>query len=148
MFHLNSNETKQFIEIFKCIDENSDGVLSKEEIRKGVELCKLGDKITKENIDSIFDSMDVDKNGLINYTEFISALIDYEKLVRKEQLLECFKSYDADSSGKINFNEFCDMIKPQSENERKELKELYNQFDKDGDGEIDLKEFVKGFNEK
>ena len=147
-FHLTSNETKQFVETFKSLDENSDGVLSKEEIQKGVDACKLGDKITKENIDVIFNSMDVDKNGLVNYTEFISALIDYEKYVQKEQLLECFKSYDADASGKINFKEFCEMIKPQSDKEKKDLEDLYKQFDVDGDGEIDLKEFMRGFKEK
>ena len=146
-FHLTANEAKQFVEVFKSLDSNSDGVLSKEEIENGVDSCKLGDKITKDNINAIFDSMDVDKNGLINYTEFISALIDYEKYVKKEQLLECFKSYDADASGKINFHEFCDMIKPESEQERKELEDLYKKFDKDGDGEIDLGEFMKGFKE-
>ena len=147
-FHLTANETKQFVEMFKSLDENSDGVLTKEEIQKGVDACKLGNKITKENIDNIFDSMDVDKNGLINYTEFISALIDYEKYVQKEQLMECFKGYDADASGKISFKEFCEMIKPQSEEERKELEDLYKQFDADGDGEIDLSEFMRGFQAK
>ena len=147
-FHLTAAETKQFVETFKSLDENSDGVLSKEEIQKGLDACKLGDIITKDNIDVIFNSMDVDKNGLVNYTEFISALIDYEKFVQKEQLLECFKSYDADSSGKINFKEFCEMIKPQSDKEKKDLEDLYKQFDADGDGEIDLKEFMKGFKEK
>ena len=147
-FHLTAAETKQFVETFKSLDENSDGVLSKEEIQKGLDACKLGDIITKDNIDVIFNSMDVDKNGLVNYTEFISALIDYEKFVQKEQLLECFKSYDADSSGKINFKEFCEMIKPQTDKEKKDLEELYKQFDVDGDGEIDLKEFMKGFKDK
>ena len=37
------------------------------------------------------------------------------------------------------------MIKPQSEEEKKELKELYDKFDTDGDGEISLKEFKEGF---
>ena len=94
----------------------------------------------------MFNEMDVDKNGLVNYTEFVSALMDYEKSIKKEQLLECFKSYDTDGSGKISFDEFCDMIKPQNEEEKKELYELYKKFDNIGDGEIDFDEFVNGFN--
>ena len=144
-FHLTSKETKQFVEMFKSLDQNSDGVLSIEEIKKGVEEYKFGDK--GENITKLFEKMDVDKNGLINYTEFISALMDYEK-IKENQLLECFNSYDADDSGKISFKEFCDMIKPQSEEEKKELKELYSKFDTDGDGEISLKEFKEGFKKK
>ena len=95
---------------------------------------------------NMFNEMDVDKNGLVNYTEFVSALMDYRKMIKKEQLLECFKSYDTDGSGKISFDEFCDMIKPQNEKEKKELQELYNKFDDNGDGEIDFDEFVNGFN--
>ena len=141
-FHLTSRETKQFVEMFKSLDENSDGVLSIDEIKKGVEQSKFGTK--GDNIVKIFEEMDIDKNGLINYTEFISALMDYEK-IKENQLLECFNSYDSDDSGKISFKEFCDMIKPQSEEEKRELKELYDRFDTDGDGEISLKEFKEGF---
>ena len=32
--------------------------------------------------------MDVDKNGLVNYTELISDLIDYKKYIKKENLIE------------------------------------------------------------
>jgi len=144
-FHLTSKETKEFVEMFKSLDENSDGVLSIEEIKKGVEQSKFGAK--GDNIVKIFEEMDIDKNGLINYTEFISALMDYDK-IKENQILECFNSYDADESGKISFKEFCDMIKPQSEEEKNELKDLYDKFDTDGDGEISLQEFKEGFKKR
>ena len=144
-FHLTSRETKAFVELFKSLDENSDGVLSIDEIKKGVEQSKFGAK--GDNIVKMFEEMDIDKNGLINYTEFISALMDYEK-IKENQLLECFNSYDTDDSGKISFKEFCDMIKPETEEEKQDLKDLYDQFDTDGDGEISLKEFKEGFKKR
>ena len=146
-FHLNDEETKKFVEIFKSIEENNDGVLSMEEIRNGVEECKFDGKINADDVVNMFNEMDIDKNGLVNYTEFVSALMDYRKMIKKEQLLECFKSYDTDGSGKVSFEEFYDMIKPQNDEEKKELQNLYNKFDDNGDEEIDFEEFVNGFND-
>ena len=144
-FKLTEDETRQFVEVFKSLDENCDGVLTMEEIQKGLELCNFGDKFKNDDIIKMFNDMDVDKNGLINFTEFISAMMDYEKYVKKEHLLECFNNYDIDKSGKISFEEFCDMIQPGSPEEKDELFALYKKFDTDGDGEIDFKEFVEGF---
>ena len=145
-FRLTEDETRQFVTVFKSLDENSDGVLSMEEIKKGIDLCNFGNKLNPNDIINIFNEMDVDKNGLINFTEFVSAMMDYDKFVKKEQLLECFRSYDTDGSGKISFEEFCDMIKPGNEQEKKDLFILYKKFDTNNDGEIDFEEFVDGFN--
>ena len=144
-FRLTESETRKFVEMFKSLDENSDGVLTMEEIKKGIEKCQFGLKMTSQELVTMFNEMDVDKNGLINFTEFISALMDYEKFIKREQLLECFRSYDTDNSGKISFEEFCDMIKPQDEQEKKDLFILYKKLDTNNDGEIDFDEFVKGF---
>ena len=144
-FHMNSNEAQKFIDMFKLIDENCDGVLTFEEIKNGINNCKLNLEIKEDELIKLFNDMDTDKNGFINYTEFIAALMDYEKNIKKEHLIECFQNYDEDNSGKIDFNEFCKILKPQNEQEKKELKILYDQFDDNGDGEIDINEFIQGF---
>jgi calcium-dependent protein kinase len=144
-FHMSTAEAQEFIEMFKLIDENSDGVLTLDEIKNGINHCQFKVKMDEDTIIKLFNDMDIDKNGLVNYTEFVSALMDYEKNIKKEHLIECFRNYDADNSGKIDFREFCKILRPQNENEKKELRELYNRFDIDGDGEIDINEFIDGF---
>jgi calcium-dependent protein kinase len=144
-FHMSSNEAQEFIQMFKLMDENSDGVLTLEEIKNGLKNCKFNLEIKEQDLIQLFNDMDTDKNGLINYTEFIAALMDYEKNIKKEHLIECFQNYDEDHSGKIDFNEFCKILTPQNEEEKKELKNLYDQFDDNGDGEIDIEEFIQGF---
>ena len=144
-FHMTAKEAKEYIEMFKTMDKNNDGVLTIDEIEKGIKHCKIETNMNKDSIVQLFKDMDIDKNGLVNYTEFVSALMDYEKEVKKEHIIECFNSYDADRSGKINFKEFCEIISPQDEKEKEELKELYNKFDNNGDGEIDFNEFLEGY---
>jgi calcium-dependent protein kinase len=144
-FHMTTSEAQEFIDIFKLIDENSDGVLTIDEIKNGIKHCKFNFKINEDNLIKLFNDMDIDKNGLINYTEFVSALMDYEKSIKQEHLIACFQNYDEDHSGKISFKEFCRILRPQNEIERKELKELYDRFDDNGDGEIDINEFIQGF---
>ena len=144
-FHMSTTEAQEFIDIFKLVDENSDGVLTIDEIKNGIKQCKFNFKINEETIIQLFNDMDIDKNGLVNYTEFVSALIDYENNVKKEHLIACFQNYDEDHSGKINFIEFCRILRPQNEEEKKELKKLYDKYDDNGDGEIDMDEFIQGF---
>ena len=142
-FHMTENEANEYVEMFKEIDENSDGVLTFDEIKKGIKCCNLD--INDDDLIKLFNDMDTDKNGLINYTEFVASLMDYEKSISKEHLIKCFQNYDEDHSGKIDFIEFCKIIKPQNDDEKKELKILYDQFDDNGDGEIDIDEFIQGF---
>ena len=127
------------------MDKNNDGVLTIDEIEKGIKHCKIQIDMSSEAVLQLFKDMDIDKNWLINYTEFVSALMDYEKEVKKEHIIECFNSYDSDRSGKINFKEFCEIISPQNDQEKAELKELYDKFDENGDGEIDFNEFLEEY---
>ncbi len=61
---LKEDEIKHLKEIFLTLDENKDGCLSLEEIKKGIN--KLKDNTI--DIEGIFKSIDTDGSGVINYT--------------------------------------------------------------------------------
>uniref|UniRef100_A0A7S4DHE6 EF-hand domain-containing protein n=1 Tax=Lotharella globosa TaxID=91324 RepID=A0A7S4DHE6_9EUKA len=54
--------------VFEDLDLNGDGKLDKEEIGKA-----LGADLSKEEVSKIFDKVDQDKSGKVDYAEFIDA---------------------------------------------------------------------------
>ena len=144
-FHLLSSKTKQFVDIFKYLDKNSDGVLNYEEIKNAIHNSEFRNEIKDDDIKKLFEKINISKDGIVTFTEFLSALIDYKKIIKKEDILDCFRTYDTNEDGKISKEEFCNVIKPQNDQEKEEILKLFKEFDLDGDGQIDFEEFMKGF---
>ena len=73
--HLTKDEEKRDLDkIFKEIDIDGDGNLSKEEILIGYE--KHFGPISEEQVDEMFAKIDLDGNGTIDYTEFVMATMN------------------------------------------------------------------------
>jgi calcium-dependent protein kinase len=49
--------------------------------------------------------LDVNKDGVVDYSEFITAAIDKIAYLNRENLLACFRLIDLDNSGMITINE-------------------------------------------
>jgi len=133
---LKEDEIKSLRDIFMALDKNKDGTLTLEEVKEGV--GKLGEKI---DIEEIFKSIDTDKSGVINYTEFLASTIDQKIYLKEEKLYEAFKNFDKDGNGKISIDEVKNTLQAQNE-EAKALEEMIKKYDINGDGEIDYNEFI------
>jgi calcium-dependent protein kinase len=55
--------------------------------------------LSDDEIEEIFKKIDVNNNGTIEYTEFISAAMEAEKLLSKHKMARAFKFFDQDGSG-------------------------------------------------
>ena len=53
----------------------------------------------------LFDQLDSNKNGYIEYSEFSNACINIQSLLNDKNLKEAFKAIDSDSDGKVSLNE-------------------------------------------
>lgn len=54
----------------------------------------MGQTAAEIEVERIMKSVDIDKNGCIDYSEFISATIDKRKLLSKERLKQAFALFD------------------------------------------------------
>ena len=142
---INDDEVKHLKDIFKAFDSNNDGTISYVELEEGIKKlhCK---NISDNDIETIFTSLDTDRSGSIDYTQFLAASLDEKIYLTENRLYETFLAIDKDGSGKIGKNEIINILN--SENDEK-IDELIKKIDKNGDGEIDYNEFLDmmGFNQ-
>ncbi len=124
-------------EIFSAMDENNDGMLSKEEISKGYEK-HFGVQIEDEEVDKIFDAIDTDGSGAIDYSEFLMATMNESQLLSKENLKRAFKMFDKDNSGTISRDEIREAL---GDMEEEIAEKIISEVDVNNDGEISFEEF-------
>lgn len=55
-----------------------------------------------KELKALMDSIDVDKNGRINYTEFLASSLAKEDLFTTGNILKLFKLLDKDGNGSID----------------------------------------------
>ena len=134
---MGSDEVGVLQEVFKKVDKNGDGLLSRREIRKALEGHT---KFSDEEIAALIEKVDLDRNDKVNYSEFLAATINWEKEMSRERLEKAFKALDADHSGKISREELMAAFGG-SHMSSSHFEEMINEADTNGDGEIDLEEF-------
>ena len=84
---LDQDEVKKFDDLFVAIDLDDNGTLSKEEFKQGIQKIE-NHGLSEDDINKIFDEIDTNENGKIEYTEFISSIIGkniYLKKIKKKK---------------------------------------------------------------
>ena len=125
--------------VFTSIDENLDGVVSKEELIKSFK--NEGIKISKKKFDEIFNLIDADNSGVIEYEEFIRVTIQKEHLFTDNNLRAAFDLFDLDKNGSISLNEVETVLSNGKNMDKNVLKELMTEIKKTGDEEITFEQF-------
>ena len=87
--------------IFYKIDRNSDGKITKEDLMKAYE--EAGEKIDKKDLEQIIKMVDFDRNGFIEYDEFIRVCIPEDRLFTENNLKDAFDLFDKDKKGNITY---------------------------------------------
>ena len=139
----NNDEALIILKIFRHFNKSGDCKLTKLELTDGLYDYKSKEEVD-EMVDVIFQRLDGDNNGYIEYEEFLRLCIDKTKLVTKENLRYAFKFLDKDNSKTLNAHKILSafLTKP-----NKEFEAVFNiylkEVDKDSDGIINFSEFCE-----
>ena len=109
---------------------------------------KLPKEQIQKEVEIIFNNIDTDHNGYIEYEEFIRAAVDYDYFLSNNYLQFAFNYFDRDNSGELSIDEILKRFMQNSKNQRdptveKEIKDNFNQIDINHDGSISYQEFCK-----
>ena len=138
---LDESEIDSLKKTFEAFNLQKDGQISYEELKKGLKELNC-QKITDEELCELFKSIDVDKNGKIDYTEFLAATLQKKMYLKEERLYEAFCNFDLDGCGKITKEELMNVLKSDPSQE-KEIENIIKSIDKNGEGSINYKEFLE-----
>ena len=137
------------IKLFNKMDLNGDGQISKDELYIGLKdfLELSGDKL-KNNVDIIFNNLDTDHNGFIEYEEFIRASVNKKIFYSTNYLRFAFDYFDRDKNGCISFDEIKNIFFINEKNKKdskakEQLKKCFQDSDINGNGNLTFDEFIK-----
>jgi len=125
--------------IFKIMDVDGSGTITFEELKIGLQ--KVGSSMNESDVRDLMDAADVDKNGTIDYGEFLAATINMNKVEREENMLAAFRYLDKDNSGYITSEELQNAC-TEFNMGFMSMEDLMRDVDLDHDGRIDYQEFV------
>ena len=137
---MNDDELKSLKKLFFELDEKGKGVITKEDLFRGMDEC-FDHKITKEEVEQIFSNIDYDNNGTISFDEFLKAAIDKKKLLTEEKLKAAFALFDMNGDGDIEAKELQGVMGENNDIQGDVWAKMIAEVDLDGNGVIDFEEF-------
>jgi calcium-dependent protein kinase len=141
---LSKGERDNLAKVFKAFDKNGDGKLSIEEVKEGY-LEHYGRIMSDEEVVTMFNAVDTDRSGFIDYSEFVVAAMQQRQLTSQDKLQAAFRMFDKDGSGIISADEIREVLQfgGSTTMSTEAIDAIIKQVDANGDGEISFEEFVQ-----
>ena len=141
-------DINDLINAFKSFDTNGDGSISQQELSAGMRNMRMS--FSNEETNAIFAAADINQDGEIAYTEFVSlmiptagnALAKFRKSFgNANNAKAAFSKFDSDGDAEITFDELRNGMG--SNFNDNEIRSVFALGDTDQDGTISYLEFAK-----
>ncbi|CAD8133635.1 unnamed protein product [Paramecium pentaurelia] len=135
---MTNTEKEGLLNEFKKIDKDGNGQISKEELLQ-VYMKQYDEIKAKQMVDDIFEKVDINRSGFVDFTEFMMSAASEEKLLSKIRLQQAFNMFDTNGDGQISRDELQEIMGGVDDNLWKEILQM---CDANGDGQISQQEFI------
>jgi calmodulin len=115
----------------------NNGTVTVDELRSALVYQGLGE----EAISTVFQNIDVDHSGRINYLEFLASTCETMGFLEEERLMEAFARLDEDANGYITSDELRALLG--HEYSEADIEAMIREADTSGDGMIQYDEFAR-----
>ena len=142
---LSSEESKKIQNIFFNIDEEKKGFITFEDFRKYIiNEYDIDDLIeNEEELRKGFQSVDIDHNNKIDYTEFLAANLDEKVFLKEDKLKEAFRTFDINDTGVIKKEDIIRVLKLDNLSDKNNIaNSIIEENDFDKDGKINFNDFM------
>jgi len=102
---------KTIRDAFRAIDTSNSGIITWDQIKKGYSHDSHVTHLNTEYIDQIFKRLDFNKDGTINYSEFLTATVDKKRTLTTANLQFAFHHFDTDNEGFITRHDLKEVFK-------------------------------------
>ena len=80
------------------LDKNNDGVLKMEDLKTWL-------NVDSKDAKQIFENIDTDKNGQIDYTEWLTAANNWSQALTPDMIKDGFNVFDNNTDGEIDWKD-------------------------------------------
>ena len=126
---------------FRILDTDKNGTISKDELIEMLISNKTKPAEAEVLAEKIMEEVDTDRDGFINYTEFLRASIARKTVFTRKNLLQAFQAFDHDRDGWIGAQELGKYLCGNKRITAELLNEIIGQGDIHNDGRINLEDF-------
>ena len=128
-------------EVFALFDKDGDGTITAPEL--GTVMGQLGPAPTDSELQDMVNEVDLDGNGMIDFSEFLGLV---SKMIKEgqsdEEMKQAFDIFDKDGNGLISAVELRNVMSNLGEHlSDEELEEMMREADTDMDGHLNFEEF-------
>nr|DAD42375.1 TPA_asm: hypothetical protein HUJ06_000605 [Nelumbo nucifera] len=138
---LSVEEVAGIKEAFQMMDTGNCGKINLDQLKVGLQ--KLGQQIPDPDLQILMEAADVDRDGYLDYGEFVAVSVHLRKMANDEHLRKAFDFFDQNQSGYIEIEELREALADEEgANNEEVINAIINDVDTDKDGRISYEEFT------